>query len=88
MLLYNNFYSLSNLSLNSKKNVLGILPMIEIDSKIFGKFIVSLPFCDYGGLIGINSEIENLLFEKAISVYNETCADYIEFRAQRNYRNI
>ena len=76
------------IAINSKKNVLGVLPLIEIDSKIFGKFIVSLPFCDYGGPIGINSEIENLLFEKAISVFNETCADYIEFRAHKNFSNI
>ncbi len=58
----------------------GLLPLFLMKNMLFGWKIVSVPFAPYGGAIGDNTSIEDLLLEHAINVTNESDADYLELR--------
>jgi len=67
-------------------DVRGILPMFLVESWIYGKFLVSAPYAVYGGVCAEDEEAENLLFNEAFKIANETGAKYIELR-NRNQGN-
>ena len=45
--------------------VRGVLPLVLLSSVAFGRFFVSLPFVNYGGLIADNGEAMTALTEAA-----------------------
>lgn len=59
----------------------GLLPLFLIKNMLFGRKLVSVPFAPYGGAIGDNQAIEDLLIEYAVNVTNESDADYLELRS-------
>src|SRR4051794_28600113 len=48
--------------------VKGILPLALVRSPLFGKFLVSMPYVNYGGVISQDVEIMRLLAERAIEL--------------------
>jgi len=60
--------------------IIGILPVVRIKSKLFGNYMVSMPYFNYGGAIANHSYIEEDLMEKAISIAKELNVKHIEFR--------
>ncbi len=67
-------------AIDENSQIRGILPLFFIRSLIFGKELVSLPFCDYGGILADSPEITQLLFQKAEELMrNLKCKD-IELR--------
>jgi FemAB-related protein (PEP-CTERM system-associated) len=58
----------------------GILPLVSIKSLLFGRFIVSLPFFNYGGICADSPEIERSLLAEAIEIAGKERAGHIEFR--------
>jgi len=48
-------------ALNESGEFCGILPSVNLNSKLFGNFIVSMPFFNYGGALTDNHEITLLL---------------------------
>lgn len=58
----------------------GILPLFLMNSKIFGKKLVSLPFAPYGGVIADSNTIEKMLIEEAKKITKNLNANYVEFR--------
>ena len=60
--------------------VKGILPLTIIKSFVFGKFAVSTPFCNYGGICADNLVIENILLEKAKEIIIEQNLKHLELR--------
>jgi len=63
----------------------GILPLVRLRSLLFGDFIVSLPFYNYGGVLGNNCEIEDELMRHACTMANEMQLSHIEFRHTKEY---
>lgn len=61
-------------------NIRGLLPLFLIKNMLFGRKLVSVPFAPYGGAIGENKAIEDLLIEHAVNITNESDADYLELR--------
>src|SRR5947209_1677397 len=45
--------------------VSGVLPLFEMRSLLFGHFLVSLPFVNYGGILADSSEVEQDLAQAA-----------------------
>ncbi len=43
----------------------GVLPLVSVQSRIFGKFLVSLPFASYGGPLGSDDAVRALASEAA-----------------------
>lgn len=61
-------------------HIRGILPLVHMRSKLFGSFLVSLPFFNYGGLLADSAATAKLLLQKAGELRSETAAEYVELR--------
>ncbi len=58
----------------------GILPLIHLKSFLFGNFMVSLPYFNYGGICADNEEIADQLLNVAIVLAKEKHVKHIELR--------
>jgi FemAB-related protein (PEP-CTERM system-associated) len=58
----------------------GVLPLVFMKSRMFGTFLCSLPFLNYGGISADNDKITLLLFEKAVDIAKKESVRHIEFR--------
>ena len=65
---------------DSNHNIVGILPLIYMKSRLFGNKLVSMPFFQRGGAIADNPLIEQKLIQAATIYGLETKMDYVEFR--------
>jgi FemAB-related protein (PEP-CTERM system-associated) len=65
--------------------VVGILPLVLMDSALFGRFLVSMPFLNYGGVLGDTEDIERSLWEYGVSVARERQATSLEARHQTTH---
>jgi len=75
------------LALQENGNTLGILPLIQIQSFLFGNRLVSLPFCEYGGALLIDYSNKKLIKKSAKMLLGyarelpkKLNMDFIEFR--------
>lgn len=59
--------------------IVGVLPLAEIRSRLFGHSLTSLPFCVYGGAVGDDEAID-LLEQHADSLARELGVEHMEFR--------
>src|SRR5574341_1066783 len=60
---------------------LGVLPLILIKSRLFGRALVSMPFCDYAGVCGSDTpEVFAALMDEAVRLGRELGADYLQIR--------
>lgn len=62
------------------KTVVGILPLVEQSSRLFGRYLVSLPFMTYGGVLADSSEVITALAERASLEAQARDADHVELR--------
>jgi FemAB-related protein (PEP-CTERM system-associated) len=65
---------------NSK--ITGVVPLVEVKSKLFGHALVSTPFCVYGGILADSETVRASLEQKACSLAEELQVDYLELRHQ------
>ncbi len=65
---------------NSQGEICGVLPLVRIKSKLFGSFLVSLPFFNYGGLLTSDDSAATTLLNASLKLLSGTGADHIEFR--------
>jgi len=64
----------------NNETIKGILPLIHMRSLLFGNFLVSVPFFNYGGIVADDPEVAQELVSGAVNIAKELRADYIEFR--------
>ena len=60
--------------------VVGVLPLGEIDSRIFGHFLVSAPFAELGGPLADSPEVAGQLLELAAEIGMERDCAYVELK--------
>lgn len=60
--------------------VCGVLPLIYVRSHLFGNFMVSQAFSDYGGVIANSTKAVDSLFNYAVELGFRCKCDFIEFR--------
>ncbi len=65
---------------DEKNKIVGILPIIHLKSQLFGSFMVSIPYFNYGGAIADHSEIEKKLLEIAAKHAKKQNISNIEYR--------
>jgi FemAB-related protein (PEP-CTERM system-associated) len=65
--------------------VVGVLPLIVMRSRLFGRFVVSLPFLNEGGLLADDEAVEGHLVEAGIDVARRSGAEYLELRHRRRH---
>ncbi len=58
----------------------GILPLVLMRSRLFGRFLISLPFFNYGGVLCHGREAGDALMARAVGLQKEFGAEYIELR--------
>jgi FemAB-related protein (PEP-CTERM system-associated) len=60
--------------------VAGILPLVLFRSALFGRFAVSLPFVNYGGVVATDAAAARALLARAEGLATERRLSHIEFR--------
>jgi FemAB-related protein (PEP-CTERM system-associated) len=61
--------------------VVGILPTVLMKSVIFGKFMISLPWLDYGGPLAESPELAAGLVDFAVAIAGKARCRFLEMRA-------
>jgi FemAB-related protein (PEP-CTERM system-associated) len=72
---------------NDDGAVQGVLPLVHMNSRIFGNFMVSMPFFNYGGVCADTEEYRSLLIEEAIRIAKAVGASHIELRQETPLQN-
>lgn len=60
--------------------VVGVLPTVRLRSKLFGDFLVSMPYFTYGGVVASDHAVANRLMSRASEQAQELGVTHIEFR--------
>jgi FemAB-related protein (PEP-CTERM system-associated) len=61
----------------------GFLPLAYVHSLLFGRFLVSLPYLNYGGPVADNDTVAGLLVEGAVQLSEALGVRYLELRNER-----
>lgn len=65
--------------------IVGVLPLVQLKSRIFGNLLVSMPFFNYGGICADEPDVRQHLLGAAVDVAHEVGADSIELRHQDDW---
>jgi serine/alanine adding enzyme len=65
------------------KVIVGVLPLVSFKSLLFGKFLVSLPFVNYGGVLADDEEAARALVDAARREADRRGASSVELRHTR-----
>ena len=60
--------------------ILGVLPLAHIKSRLFGNSLIALPFAVYGGVAASTTEATAALEQEAQSLARQLDVDHLEFR--------
>lgn len=60
--------------------VLGILPLVHIEHWLFGNSLVSMPFCDAGGVLARDGLVERMLVEHGLRIADALHVPVLELR--------
>ncbi len=60
--------------------VVGVLPLIELRTRLFGHALISLPFCVYGGPLAADAAVGRALLDHAAQLLRDTGAAALELR--------
>lgn len=75
------------ISEDSNGRIAGTIPMVQLKSLLFGNFLVSMPYFNYGGVCADNTVIRDLLIEEAIRKAKDLGASHIELRQELPLNN-
>jgi len=67
----------------SEGEICGVLPLVHINSHLFGNALISTPFCVYGGVASEDAEASEKLELAACELAEELRVDYLEFRNRK-----
>jgi serine/alanine adding enzyme len=60
--------------------ITGVLPLVRLTSRLFGDFLVSMPFFNYGGAVGDDPAVESSLMRRAADLAADLGVSHVEFR--------
>jgi FemAB-related protein (PEP-CTERM system-associated) len=63
--------------------ICGVLPLALVSSALFGRALISTPFCVYGGIVCDDDEAYRTLTEEACGLARRLKVDYLEMRNRR-----
>jgi FemAB-related protein (PEP-CTERM system-associated) len=61
--------------------VVGVLPLTRVKSRLFGDMLVSMPFVNFGGVVARSDEVRERLINAACEVAEGLGCDYLEMRS-------
>lgn len=62
------------------ERVVGSLPLVFVATRLFGRFLVSLPFVNSAGVTACDAETARLLVDRAVALADELNVRYLELR--------
>lgn len=65
---------------DNNAEITGILPLVHLKSRLFGDFMISMPYFNYGGAIANSLSIEQKLIQAANDHAEHLGIDHIEYR--------
>ncbi|HKQ48726.1 MAG TPA: FemAB family XrtA/PEP-CTERM system-associated protein [Phycisphaerae bacterium] len=65
------------------REIVGILPLFQVNSLLAGRLLISVPYATYGGVLTDDSDAAHALFSEAKSIAGRVGARSIEFRSLR-----
>jgi serine/alanine adding enzyme len=71
------FYLVSE---NGGREIDGVLPLVQLKSLLFGNFMVSLPFFNYGGVCSSDRSTKEVLIKEAAAIAESNGINHIELR--------
>lgn len=71
----------------NNRGICGVLPLVEVKSRLFGHALISTPFCVYGGAIGDDESIVRQLELRACELAEQLQVDYLELRYREQQQN-
>jgi FemAB-related protein (PEP-CTERM system-associated) len=69
---------------NSAGQLVGVLPLFLVRSRLFGHLLVSTPQAAYGGILASSESVSNAIFERAAKIAKNRKVQFLELR---NFRN-
>ena len=66
---------------NSDKSIVGVMPLVDLNSWLFGHYMVSMPYFNYGSAIAESTEIEHALIKAAIDLAQSNKVSHLQLRA-------
>lgn len=63
--------------------VRGLLPLAFVRSRLFGRFLVGLPYLNYGGVLADDDTVANALIDRAVELADRLDVRYLELRHER-----
>ncbi len=66
---------------DTDESLMGVLPLVRVKSRVFGHFLVSMPFVNYGGPLGTPNAIQELA-GYATELATESGAGLLELRSR------
>jgi len=60
--------------------ICGVLPLVQVKSRLFGNSLISTPFCVYGGIVASGESASAALEHRACELAQELGVDYLELR--------
>jgi FemAB-related protein (PEP-CTERM system-associated) len=67
------------------QQVTGFLPLVLVKSWLFGRFLVGLPYLNYGGPVAHDPQTELKLIDRAVELADELGVKYLELRSTHDY---
>lgn len=64
----------------SREGVEGVLPLVFFRSRVFGRFAVSMPFLNYGGVVADAPSVRRALVERAVEETRARGGSHLELR--------
>jgi FemAB-related protein (PEP-CTERM system-associated) len=61
----------------------GVLPLVYFKTRLFGRFLVSYPYVNYGGILAENPAAQDVLLQAAQTLANELKVEFVELRHRR-----
>ena len=65
---------------NPGGDIVGVLPMVRLKSRLFGDYMVSMPYFNYGGALADSAGIEQQLMQQAGKLAEKLATHHVEFR--------
>ncbi|MBN2474417.1 MAG: FemAB family PEP-CTERM system-associated protein [Pirellulales bacterium] len=69
------------------ERVVGLLPLTLVKSLLFGRFLVSLPYVNWAGVIAEEEPVARALIDRAVELADQWDVRYLELRHETEYEH-
>ncbi|MEQ9407822.1 MAG: FemAB family PEP-CTERM system-associated protein [Fuerstiella sp.] len=68
----------------SDRRISGVLPLMYVSGPVFGRFLVSMPYLNTGGVLADSSRIARSLVDRAVELADQLDVKHLELRHERH----